>query len=547
MKFLPENMDGKNLMILNTYYDRGNWGKPDDVLDIIYKDIDTKRKYVYTAVNPIVEIYIVKPEYRNRVTMIEESLRKDWCYPIRVHFKSMYEEIGKELGISWKEAKFSPYAYGIPEDVETYYQMQFKLEYHTDAEKELSIGFLDIETDIISITGFPENGIVPINCVSYLDYERKQMYVFVYLKDDIPDIKPSNPKYEYYQHLKEKHNQMAEEFARNLKPFKDALNEEYDDIYGKINYNILCFDDERKMLTALFDVLRASQNDYVMIWNQGFDNGYLIDRPRELGMDVEALFVDPLFLQHPKFQSGELKRKVFFKEDRNPKAHKRRHVSNTYSLFTFVCQMISYAGIRSNRGKLPSLRLNDIGKIEFKDTKVDYSEYGNIRYFPYMNFKLFIKYNIKDVLLQSGVHSVTRDIDAIYQIYSEDCVKLNQCFTSTAVSENSLREFLFTHLDLVLGPNRNKLFNNDDSFVYSYTYDEEDDDEDFEDDEEETSSEEGSKKKKEKFTGAFVMHPKHMTESGTYINGELCKYVHVCVIDFDITSELTWEAQNKPI
>lgn len=547
MKFLPENMDNKNLMILNTYYDRGTWGNPDDVLDIVYKDIDTKKKYVYTSINPIVEVYIVKPEYREKVKMIEESLPSSWCYPIRVHYKTMYAEIGKELGMSKEQAKFSQYAYHIPEDIETYYQMQFKLEYPAEAPKELSVGFLDIETDIISITGFPEHGEVPINAVSYLDYERMQMYTFIYLKDDIPVLKPSDPKYEYYENLRAKFKNMTDEFVDNLKPFKEMLNEEYDEIYGKINYNLLCFDDEEKMIITLFNVLRASQNDYIMIWNQGFDNNYLIDRPRALGMDVESLFVDPLFLQHPKFQSGELQRKVYFKEDKNPVAHKRRHVSVTYSLFTFVCQMISYAGIRANRGKLPSLKLNAIGKAEFGDEKVDYSEYGNFRYFPYIDFKKFIQYNIKDVLLQSGIHSVTHDIDAIYQIFSNDMVKLNQCFTSTAVVANSFREFVFTHLDLVLGPNRNKLFNNEDSYVYQYNYDD-DDVTDEDDDDDDTEEESGSgKKKKKKFTGAFVMHPKHMTESGTVINGELCKYVHVCVIDFDITAELTIrEAQDKP-
>ena len=59
-------------------------------------------------------------------------------------------------------------------------------------------------------------------------------------------------------------------------------------------------------------------------------------------------------------------------------------------------QMVHYAGVRSGKGKLPSNKLNAIAQKELKDEKLDYSEYGEIRMFPYMDWWKFIKYNIKD-------------------------------------------------------------------------------------------------------------------------------------------------------
>ena len=45
---------------------------------------------------------------------------------------------------------------------------------------------------------------------------------------------------------------------------------------------------------------------------------------------------------------------------------------------------------------LRSKKLNDVGMSELKDTKLDYSEEANIKTLPYVDYKKFVKYNIKD-------------------------------------------------------------------------------------------------------------------------------------------------------
>jgi dsDNA-binding SOS-regulon protein len=310
------------------------------------------------------------------------------------------------------------------------------------------------------------------------------------------------------------------------------MKEDYDEIYGDIKYNVIIFDDESNMLIALFKILEASDNDYLEIWNAPYDMQNLIERPRTLGLD-------PDLIPSSDFVG---KRHVFYKEDMNHLVHKRKHICNTYTKYTVIDQMVDYAGIRSGRGKLPSVRLNAIAKSELESEKVDYSEYVNIRMFPYQNFRLFIKYNINDVLLQLGIDKKTMDSSSIYTTISTDCVNTNQVFTSTLVDGNSLRKFAYEK-GFVIGSNANKLYKNNDyntSEDEIETFDDEYDDSDDEDNEStETSDKNNDKKdkKKDKYAGAIVMAPQHMSPSGYKIMNVLAKYVHIHVIDEDIGSE----------
>lgn len=543
MKFLQSNMEGKNLMFLNIYYDKGNydWSNPDDVLDIIYKDIDTGKQYVETIKNPLIEIWITKKEYRNH-DYIKDFEEKDYCIPVKVHYKSRYKEVAKLLNIPQDKVKFSPYVYQFDMDICHFYMIQFALEYPTDAVRRLSIGFLDIENDIINVTGFPEPGEAPINCVSFMDVNNMQMYTLVLTTDNVPVVAEDHRKYAYYEKLRAQFNKQLERFNEELPNMPQLLNEEYDDIYGKINYQILTFDVEINLIVALFEIVKACHLDYLGIWNSPYDMQNLFERPKVLGYDPNTIIVDSDF--------G--KRHIYFEEDRNAMVHKRKHKCDSFTKYTVIDQMVVYAGIRSGRGKLPSVKLNAIAKKELGDSKLDYSEYGNIRMFPYMDFVKFILYNIKDVLLQFGIDSRTNDMASFYATVYLDCVRPNEVFTSTTVISNSLRKYAFVKENSVMGSNKNKLFkvnaeseeelidpddiiiDDDDDVVDDEIdlMDTDDVDEDFD-----TYVEVKDPKKKDKFKGAFVMSPIHMTSSGFKILGNYSKYVHEHVVDEDIGSE----------
>ena len=544
MKFLSPNMDSKNLMILNTYYDRGGYDMNigDDVLDIIYKDIDTGKKYVETIKNPDIEIWIVKPEFRT-YSHIKDFEEIDRCIPVKIKYKSRYKALAKILKVPYEQVKFSPYIYQADMDICHFYMMQFSLEYGNTSDKTLSIGFLDIENDIINVTGFPEPGEAPINAVSYMDVNNMQMYTLILTTDNLPIVPETHPKYRYYETLRQRFRTNVNAVETDLDGIVTELNETYDEIYGKINYQLITFDNEINLIVALFQIINACDNDYIGIWNSPYDMQNLIERPRALGYDPNTLICQPEFGR----------RRVYFHEDTNAMVHKRKHLCNTYTKYTVVDQMVIYAGIRSGRGKLPSVKLNAIARNELGDEKLDYSEYGNIRMFPYHDFRKFIIYNIKDVLLQFGINKKTSDMDSFYTSVYMDCVSPPEVNTSTTIISNSLRLYAFKNENSVMGSNRAKLYKNNvqpEELVDpdDVPDDNEEDIEELGDDIDESNDEEledvagvinesTDPKKRDKFKGAFVMSPVHMSPSGFNIMATPAKYIHDNVIDEDIESE----------
>lgn len=550
MKFLEDMFDGMDLMPLNIYYNKGTFeSKNDDYIDIIFKDMITGKQYVKTIDNPDIEIWITKPEFRN-YNYIKNFIDKDKCNCVKMKYKTRFLTIAKLLKCPVEEAKYSPYIFQADMKLEHFYLMQFIMEYHNEKMKKVSIGYLDIENDIFQVNRFPEPGEAPINAVTFIDGDRRQVYTLVLKKDNIPFTNEDNPKHKVYEDMRTKFWEMFEEFEKHIPEFIDNLkhgDEEeagYDEIYGEFNYNILIIEKEIDFITLLFKIIRASANDYVYIWNSPYDMQNIIERIKYLGADPFLVMGDPAF-------KGK-QREVKFIEDTNAMAHKRKHVCETFTMQTFIDQMVVYAGIRSARGKIPSLKLNAIAKKELKDTKLDYSEEGDMKYFPYTNFKKFVKYNIKDVLLQYGINTKVKDSTTMYMNMYSSAVLPNEIFTSTTILANSIRMFVFDlRKGYLMGSNKNKLFKNG-GFDYKkiladlanedLTEDQQqstDDDYDLPNDEsdDEEEEEDNDKKKKDKFQGAFVMNPPHMSPTGFKLFGKPSQYIHENAIDMDITSE----------
>lgn len=505
MKFLPKSLDGSNLMILNTYYNSGSpdISTADDVLDIIYKDMDTGKKYVETIRNPKIEIYIVKPEYRTFKYMRNfNSL--DECTKYTMPYKSRFKHIAEILGCNPKEAKYSPYVSQSDMEIEHFYYMQFLKEYGNDLPKKLSLGFSDIESDIINCTGFADPGEAPQNVISYYDDSTKNMYTLVNIQDNIPVVDKDHRKYEYYETLRRKFKEQTTDFVNRVDEFVKECNERFDESYGHIDYNVLIFEDEISLLKTYWDIVYKCDNDYLLFWNAPYDVSNLIERPKVLGYNPNKIIQSKDFVPD---------REIYWKEDNNATVHKRKHKFGTFTNVTIMDQMVNYAGIRSGRGKLPSVKLNAIAKKELNDEKLDYSEYGNIRMFPYHDFWSFIAYNIKDILLQVGIERKTRDTDSVYTTIYLDCVRPSEVFTSTVVIANSLRYYSLYEQGYVMGSNKNKLYRVP------------------------KTEEQKKEEKKDKFAGAFVMNPAHCSSTGFKLLAQLNKYIHDHAIDMDITSE----------
>ena len=169
--------------------------------------------------------------------------------------------------------------------------------------------------------------------------------------------------------------------------------------------------------------------------------------------------------------------------------------------------MIVYAQVRKGKSELGSVRLNVIGKEELGDEKLDYTEEANIKTLPYVNYKKFLLYNIKDVLLQYGIERKTSDLDNLYTRSIMNSVPYKKVFSQTALLRN--RCYVdYLKQGYIIGNNINIDYERD-----------------FNEPEEE---------EEEKFSGALVGDPLLNSEkNGMSINGVKNKFMRKYVIDFD--------------
>lgn len=540
MKFLPLEMVTSNIIPLNFIYDRGNdFG--DDKLTIIFKDNDSGMKSSYTIKKPVIEAYFVKPEYRT----FDNDLSHHWfpidkCYKKVVPYATRFYEAAKELGLDNSEqAKLNPYVYGLDIEIENFYLIQFVKEYPCNEVKNINCGYFDIENDIIRIDHFPEYGETPINAVTYIDGNTKTAYTLILAKCDIPVVSEKHPKYAEYADMKENWTTQMKEIRSHIPEFIENIHKKYDENYPGFEFYLAFFEEEIQLIQAFWEIVKTCNNDFVYAWNLPYDAQNMMNRPGILGYNVNEIIPDPIVVKDDPTLS------VSFTEDKNAKVAKRKHQCITWTLPTFLDQMVMYAGIRSGRGELASTKLNYIAEIELKDEKLDYSEDADIKTLFYRNLYKFIEYNLKDVLLQWGIETKTMDIQTIYSRMYDLFVTPSQSFTTTKVVLHALYSYALGK-GFILGHNRNKnhknlilpkygeIFSN----VTTDTTEEEYFDSVFgTDDESDEDSEDGTVKR-EKYAGAFVMNPLYINPTGVYIRGKPSKFVHDHVVDLNILGPL---------
>ena len=515
MKFLNKAVEGKDIMPLNfQYVDDPSTGN--DVLYVTYRDLSTGSKYTETIRKPKIEVYVVKPEYRgdDRIApkdRVRDFIERKYLDKCTIRYRTRKSEVAKILNINKEDVMSSPYVLGIDVRIETFYFAQFKLEYGNEKQKTPHIAFADIETEIkyAPYTGIAPPGEVPISLITIIDAMYMKSYTLALYFKDYAGI---------------------DEFwtDEGLKDFQKDLSESFDSTYGEIEYNVMLFDNELELLRAFWNTVKVIDPDFLEFWNMPFDMGNIINRSMKLGVDPGELAWDETTYDMSW---------CTFQEDTNKIIHKRKHKVSLPVKSLIVDQMCFYAVIRSAGSKIPDFKLNTIANIELGDKKVEYAEdYGWIGDFPYKNYRLFVKYNIKDVLLQLGIENKTHDTNDVYGRMYDFCVLPNDIGTTTTIVANHYRAELLKD-GKIMHNNRNKM--DDLNSQITISYDEAYIDSEGEDDEtvienlneEETLVDENGKRIK--FDGAIVLNPTRMSTSGF----DNMKYIHNHVIDEDIGAE----------
>jgi DNA polymerase elongation subunit (family B) len=498
MEFL-KNINKDRTMLLNVIYhpvkkDRDNH----DYLDIIYKDVPTGEKRLKTIEDPEMDIYFTKEEHAN-YTYNKAFLPLNETEKVRCKYRYLINTIAKHGGDQWvnfvkdcynrrngyeaKNVHKYPYVFGSDYDIENWYRIWYYINYKSDTPKPITKLYLDIEVDTKDYDGFPKNGECPINVITIVDEIEMTSYTFF---------------------LRNEHNPQIEEFENNIKNFKHELSDKFDEAYGKINYKFYVYDNEIELVKDVFKLINTVKRDFLLIWNLSFDIPYIIARLNMLGVDNPEEI-----LCHNDFKVKEM---YFYKDKKNFKIANKGDYFKISSYTIFLDQMIVYAGIRKGRSELRSHALSYVAQVEIQDEKLDYSEESDLVVLIYTNYKKFIMYNIKDVLLQLGIERKTQDVENIYLRAYATATGYNKIFKPTIFLKN--KAYIEYYDDgCIIGNNVNVMYGTQDDLLNP--------DQDTDDD---------------KFEGAIVGDPELNEHTGIKLFGKRSKYIYDNIADQDFAS-----------
>ena len=499
-----------NIVPLKVVYDK-NYNNG-DIISVVYKDIDTGKKYVENIENPMFEMYVIKPEYRNNPNLnatfsssyMHDAVEKDLCNVIRCKWKDRYRVAAKELNISYDDVPYSPYVFNFDIDIKAWYFSQVLKEYPCTKIPTVKSGYIDIETDITRTSVMGES---PIVCITYISETTGTVY----------NLAVENSKYaknDYYMaHM--------DEFIKDCKESFAMYNDYID---GEWNYECLVYSSEIKMMTAIWDIIHLVDDDYLGAWNAPFDFVSMVERTKNLGLNEHKTICDPRFAF----------KKIDIEVDNSIKVTKRRHRFDITIVPVMACYMTMYGNTHSAESVIPSFKLNVIADKELKDKKVEYMDiYKNIMDFLYKDFYTFNKYNIKDVFLMVGINHKSHEVDDTFSRTQAYGIQFPEVFSSNNMMQNVLINE-YGDMGLVVGINRNK---NNAELQLTFISDNEDDmDDDVQSVIMESQAVFDENGEKKKFAGALVQNPKRMQPTGYKINGVPAKYVHTWCMDEDLES-----------
>lgn len=525
-------------MLLDVQYVKPNRSKKEsDCVYTIWKDLETKEKHVISTTEPVMPIYFEKPDRRNHRYPVDFREKED-LDKVVTKYSEIPFTIAKHMGQpgqdflrnifetrNYKDIRMLntyPYVFGHDYDIRTYYRYEWRKNVGDAVIPDLNKGFLDIECDSFDIRGFANPANSPIDLVTVIDGKEKKTYTFALVGRPYPENKGLEKmakidhkavekalKYEEYRKkMYESRHAQEQDLMDHVEELKEELHEQFDESYGKFDFNFYFYKDEKKMLVHLFELIHTISPDFLMIWNISFDIPYILNRMKYLGLNPEEIICDKEFLY---------KNCYFVKDRRNFDIKNKSDHFVCSSKTVYVDQMELYGAIRKGREELRSFSLNYVARNEIGDEKLDYSEDGDIKTVAYRNYKKYFIYNIKDVLLQYGIEREAEDIETLYSGAYDNLTSYPDCFKQTVVLRNVQYRIYQDSMNLIPGANVNQILLQKDMELHPEKY--------------------TSKKKKEvDFEGALVGNTRLIRKFGKPLYGKRTNYMFKYSVDMDMTA-----------
>ena len=456
---IPGYPEGSDITILNTAYIgrakntvTDKWEK--DYLSILFRDNTTGEKKVHIIYEPLHTFYMIDETKKNKPDHNLFFIEKEYVKPITCKHADILRaiaEVTDNMGfyqdnINNRNSSANRRLHAEPNilmsdmDVENYYRFLFGQSY-TNNPFKLNKSYLDIEVDgRYALRSFPEPGECPINAIAFCDEVKNTVYQFL-----LNDLK--NPLLQDFKHKLEDGliiDELKEFVIDAVGGYKKAVKYDVD----KLDYKLVFFDDELDLISTMFKIINASVPDFLMIWNMAFDLNYIIARITELGGNPAEIICDrrvPIdFLR-------------FYVDERNRNDYEERgDFVNISSYTVWLDQMIQFASIRKGRGRYPSFKLDDIGKIAAGVKKLDYSYItSDINALPMLDYKVFSFYNVMDVIVQKCIEKASKDCEYVFTKCLVNNTVYPKCHRQSVYLSNRFAKEFYDY-GYIIGNNKNR-------------------------------------------------------------------------------------------
>lgn len=446
----------------------------EEVLYIIYWDLETETKKLATFRKPVCDIYFVKPEFREGFKRQRSFLPEFKCEKVPVEYRKRRSRIIEEIKKHDPNSK-------IIRMIQTAYNMgnwSALNEVHKWRYCMQSNYNLVDHAIMMSILEFnqqsPHRETVPLTKV-YLDIESDVLYRYknkfdysvmpwdMILAGEAPinavtvifNHKPDSLEKEYnvYTYLlwNPERYDAQQEFKDNLPDFIQHCHESFDERFHKAKYHVEFFDTELGLIAQLFKTLHKYKSDIGLIWNMNYEMPQFDMRIRVNGYKPEQFFT------HPDFKAGMLYEYVHREPDmsdgkaKDITANKTIYLNNT-GYTKWMDQMVNYAAFRKGGHDYGGNDLENISQIElgagkqkFKDPNTHITNAAVREYF------LFAKYSILDVWNQVGIDEKTQDTDKVYGLSMDSAMSMNNVHKTTQLLINNITKNLFQYDERIGG------------------------------------------------------------------------------------------------
>lgn len=404
--------EGANISILNAIYHKSKknheTNKYDkDSIDIIFKDLDTGEKKMQHIEEPEYTFYMTNEG--QSLTTNELFISKDLVHPVTCKFRDIKKVIAEATGnleyfydnirngnYNENNKLFTlPNIFNADMNIEDYYRYEFDKEY-VNTPYEINNLYFDIEVDGIHQKGdFPEMGECPVNALTMVFEENKTVYTLLLENDENPLIN----EFKQIPNLTSKLKEFVKESVGGWKQEKRFGLDEF-------NYKILFYNEEIRLIHDCFNLINILKPDFALAWNMAFDIPYLIERIKTLGYSPEEIIC------HKDFK---VKEAWYYKDTRAEKFEEKGDYAQVSSYTVYMDQLITFASRRKGQRAFANFKLDYIGDAVARVRKLDYSHITtNITKLPYLNYHIFVFYNVMDTIVQKCVESKVGDVDFVY-------------------------------------------------------------------------------------------------------------------------------------